>query len=306
MAGKDYYDVLGVSKDADEKEIKRAFRRLAKKHHPDANPDDPTAADRFKEINAAYEVLSDPEKRKQYDRFGPNFQQYQNMGGQGQQTPYGNVRVNFGDFQDSPFGDIFDSFFGGATRSRRGSTNTRFEYGPFGGETQAPGRDIEHNVTISLREAYEGTQRLISKDGRRINVNIPAGAATGTKVRLAGEGEAGMGGQAGDLYLVVEVQDDPTFERDGDDLYVDVKVDAFTAMLGGTVEVPTMERPVKVKVPKGTQAGRKLRLSGKGMPRLKQKGEHGDLYARVVITVPTKLTDEQRQMVERLQQSITG
>lgn len=306
MTSRDYYDVLGVSRDADEKEIKRAFRKLAKELHPDANPDDPTAADKFKEVNAAYEVLSNPDKRKQYDRFGPNYQQYQNMGGQ---TPYGNVHFDFEDMGDSPFGDLFDSLFGGgnAARSRRGSSNTRFEYGPFGGAPgQTAGRDIEHNISITLREAYDGTTRLITKDGRRINVNIPAGAATGTKVRLAGEGEPGFGGQPGDLYLIVDVQKDPIFERDGDDLYVDVKVDAFTAMLGGTVEVPTMERPVKVKVPKGTQSGRKLRLTGKGMPRLKQKGEHGDLYARIVLTVPARLTDEQREMVERLRDSIYG
>jgi len=301
MATKDYYDVLGVSKTADEKEIKRAFRNLAKQYHPDANPDNPNAAEKFKEINEAYEVLSDAEKRQQYDRFGPNFQQYNNMRGGG--NPYGNVNVDFG---DSPFGDLFETFFGGASRGRRGSTNTRFEYGPFGGTpASTQGQNIEHPITITLREAYEGTTRHITRDGQRVKVNIPAGAATGTKVRLAGQGEQGMGGgKPGDLYLVVEVQPDPTFERDGDDLYVDVKVDAFTAMLGGEAEVATMERPLRVTIPAGTQSGKKLRLAGKGMPRLKHKAQKGDLYARIVITVPTDLTDEQRVLVQQLRDSL--
>jgi curved DNA-binding protein len=300
MATKDYYDVLGVGKNADEKEIKRAFRNLAKQYHPDANPDNPNAAEKFKEINEAYEVLSDPEKRQQYDRFGPNFQQYNNMRGGG--NPYDNVNVDFG---DSPFGDLFETFFGGAARGRRGSSNTRFEYGPFGGTpANTRGQDIEHPVTISLQEAYEGTTRYITRDGQRVKVNIPAGAATGTKVRLAGQGEPGVGGKPGDLYLLVEVQPDPTFERDGDDLYVDVKVDAFTAMLGGEAEVATMERPVRVKIPAGTQSGKRLRLTGKGMPRLKYKGQNGDLYARIAITVPTNLTRQQREMVEQLRDSL--
>ncbi|MEM6284024.1 MAG: J domain-containing protein [Chloroflexota bacterium] len=293
---KDYYDVLGVKKDADDREIKRAFRKLAKQYHPDANPDDPTAADKFKDLNEAYEVLSDPDKRQQYDRFGPNFQQYANMGG----NPYGRgTRVDFENIGDSPFGDIFDSFFGGGARGngRRGSGNTRFDYGPF----NTKGRDIEHNVTITLREAYDGTTRLITKDGRRVTVNIPAGAATGTKVRLSGEGEPGSGGgENGDLYLIIDVEDDSMFERDGDNLYVDVSVDMFTAMLGGEVEVQTMDRPVRVKIPAGTQSGRKLRLSGKGMPVLKKQDKFGNLYARVLITVPTNLTDEQRDMAAAL------
>ncbi len=296
MATKDYYDVLGVGKNADAKEVKRAFRKLAKKFHPDANPEDPTAADKFKDINEAYEVLSDPEKRQQYDRFGQNFQQYQNMGGS---NPYGNVNVNFEDMQDSPFGDLFDTFFGGGPRSRRGNGGNRADYGPFNAALN--GRDIEHHISISLREAYDGTSRLITKDGRRVSVNIPAGASTGTKVRLAGEGESGQGGgKPGDLYLIIDVQDDNTFERDGDDLHVDVKVDAFTAMLGGTAQVPTMTRPVTAKIPAGTQSGQKLRLSGKGMPKLRDKTTYGDLYVRIMLTVPQELTEEQRALVEQL------
>lgn len=296
---KDYYDVLGVSKNADQDELKRAYRKLAKKYHPDANKDDPTAEERFKEVNEAYNVLSDPDQRRAYDQFGPNFRNFSGGNGAGGANPYGNVNVNF---EDVPFEDIFGSIFG--NMGRRGASRGAggVDYGPFGGAT--PGRDIEHEITISLREAYEGTTRYITKDGRRIKVNIPAGANNGTKVRLSGEGERGAGG-TGDLYLIVNVQPDATFERDGDDLYVDVQVDAFTAMLGGTAKVPTMERPVKVKIAPGSQSGLKLRLTGKGMPKLKHKGEHGNLYARVQLTVPDNLTDEQRRLVEQLRDALS-
>jgi curved DNA-binding protein len=297
---KDYYDVLGVSKSADDKELKSAYRKLAKQYHPDANPNDPGAEARFKEVSEAYDVLKDPEKRQAYDRFGHNFRNFTGNGG----NPYGaGPNVNY---EDMPFGDIFDSIFGNAARGqgRRNSGNVRFEYGPFSGGG-ADGRDIEHDVTISLREAYEGTTRYITKDGRRIKVNIPAGANDGTKVRLSGEGEPGRGGgKAGDLYLVVSLEEDNTFERDGDDLYVDVPVDAFTAMLGGSAKVPTMDREVKVKIAPGTQSGLKLRLTGKGMPKLKKSEKFGNLYARIQVTVPENLTEKQRALAEQLRTSL--
>lgn len=288
---KNYYDTLGVKKDASEKEIKQAFRRLAKQYHPDANPDNPQAEARFKEINEAYEVLSDAEKRAQYDQLGSAYQQF---GGNGGPRYYTNVDVD-----DSAFADILESLFsgfGGFGRSGRGPAYTR----------QAPtdGHDIEQPVTISLREAYQGATRLVSRGGRKVKVTIPRGATTGTKVRLAGEGEPGAaGGRAGDLYLVVEVEDDPRFKRQGDDLYVDVDVDLFTALLGGTVEAPTLERPVKLKIPAGTQSGRLFRVAGKGMPKLRQPDAHGDLYARALIKIPVHLTDEQRRLVEQLRDS---
>jgi curved DNA-binding protein len=289
---KDYYQTLGVKKDATEKEIKQAFRKLAKKYHPDANPEDPTAEAKFKEINEAYEVLTDPEKRKMYDQFGTvRPDQYQQAWGNG-----GRVYTNV---DDVDFSSIFEQFFGGGGIGRAGRG------AGVGGFERAAGRDIEQEASISLREAYTGTQRIITKDGRRIKANIPAGAATGTKVRLSGEGERGLGGgRAGDLYLIVRVEPDEQFERDGDNLTVEVKLDMFTAILGGEVEVPTLDRPVKLKVPAGTQSGRKFRLSGKGMPRLRKPGEYGDLYARTLITVPTNLTDEQRALVERLRDSM--
>lgn len=293
MAVKDYYKVLGVKRDANEKEIKQAFRKLAKKYHPDANPDNPNAEARFKEINEAYEVLSDAEKRKMYDRFGTV---NPNMGG----ATGGYYNPNYGqtvDVDEMPFGDIFETIFGGfggRSSGRGGRTQTT-------GFWRMPGQDIEQTVYITLREAYTGTTRLISKGERRVKVNIPAGATTGTRVRLAGEGELGSGGAApGDLYLIVEVEPDSQFERQGNDLQVDVKVDMFTAILGGEVQVPTLDRPVKLRIPPGTQSGRRFRLAGKGMPVMKKPGEYGDLYARILITVPENLTNEQRTMFEIL------
>ncbi len=305
---KDYYETLGVKRDASEKELKQAYRKLAKKHHPDKNPNDPTAEARFKEINEAYEVLSDKEKREKYDRFGSAYEQYGGMpgGGNGGGRVYTNVDV--GDM-----GDIFETIFGnvgGFGRSGGRTTRTQRQPGGFGsygddmGGFATAGRDIEQPVSISLREAYSGTTRLITKGDRTVRVNIPAGAAAGTRVRLAGEGEPGYGGGApGDLYLIVQVEPDSQFERQGDDLSTDVKLDMITAMLGGGVEVPTLGRPVRLKVPPGTQSGRKFRITGKGMPRLRNPNEYGDLYARVLISVPENLTDEQRRLVEQLRDS---
>jgi curved DNA-binding protein len=291
---KNYYDVLGVNKSATDKEIKQAFRRLAKKYHPDANPDDPQAETKFKEINEAYEVLSDAEKRAQYDRFGSGFQQ--GFGGNGTGY-YTNV-----DFNGESFSDVLENLFGGLGgfgRSAGFGSTVRERPG-----RAMPGRDLEQSVTISLYEAYHGAVRRVSKGDRTITVNIPAGARTGTKVRVAGEGEPGMmGGPAGDLYLVVEVAPDPNFERKDDDLTTEVKVDMFTALLGGEVEVPTLAGRVKLTIPPGTQSGRKFRLTGKGMPRLKQKGEYGNLYARVLITIPEHLNETQRRLVEQLRDS---
>lgn len=286
---RNYYDVLGVSRKASDDEIKKAFRQKAKQYHPDANPDNPVAEARFKEVNEAYEVLSDEEKRSAYNRFGENWQQYQGFNGQG---PF----ANGGDVHFNDVSDIFDSFFGGAGRR-----------GGFHGNANFPraGQDIEHEVTISLREAYEGTQRIVSKAGRDITVQIPKGAATGTKVRLSGEGQPGInGGSAGHLYLVVNVSEDPQFERQGDNLLVDVKVDAFTAMLGGEAEVPTLNRPLRLKIRPGTQSGQKLRLSGKGMPILRKGDAAGDLFARIVISVPKSLNAEQRELAARLRDSM--
>ena len=290
---RDYYSVLGVSRDAADDEIKKAFRQKAKQYHPDANPEDAGAETRFKEVNEAYEVLSDEDKRAAYDRFGPNWRQYQNINGD---SPFSGS----GGAPYSDMSDIFETLFGGAGGRRGG-------HGGFHNRADFPraGQDIEQDVLISLREAYEGAQRIVSKDGRDIKVRVPRGAATGTKVRLAGEGHPGYnGGAAGHLYLVVQVADDPQFERKGDDLYVDVKVDAMSAMLGGEAEVPTLARRLRTRIRAGTQSGQKLRLVGKGMPMLRKENEYGDLYARVMITVPTQLNADQRERAETLRDSL--
>lgn len=286
---RDYYEVLGVSKTASDKDIKKAFRNLAKQYHPDTNPDIPQAEAKFKEINEAYSVLSDPEKRAKYDQFGQNFQQW----GQGAAGGYPNVDTN-----DVPFGDIFETLFGGM----RGTRSS----GGMGNMGSMNGRDIEQSVTITLREAYEGTTRMVAKGERKVKVNIPAGAAVGTKVRLSGEGEPGIGrGRPGDLYLIVDVQSDAQFERQGDNLQTDIRVDIFTAMLGGEIEVPTLTgKTLRLKVPPGTQSGKRFRLSGKGMPILRSESQFGDLYARAMVMVPENLTDDQRLAVESLRKQL--
>ena len=310
MEYKDYYKILGVSKDADEKEIKRAFRRLARKYHPDVNPGDPQAEERFKEINEAYEVLSDPEKRRKYDQLGAEWYRWQQAGGRPgdfdwsrwvSTAPGGQrVYVRYGtpeDLQDlfgegSPFSDFFSQIFGGM-----GAAPGGFEYRV----RPQRGQDYEQEVEISLREAYQGTTRILQKDGRRLEVKIPPGARTGTRVRIVGEGGPGAaGGEAGDLYLRVRVRPDPQFERRGDDLYVTVPVDLYTAILGGKVRVPTLNGAVMLTIPPGTQNGRVFRLRGKGMPRLRQPEQHGDLYAKVDVRLPTHLTPRQRELFEEL------
>ncbi|MCY3796465.1 MAG: DnaJ domain-containing protein [Chloroflexi bacterium] len=288
---RDYYQVLGVPRDASDDDIKKAFRQKAKQYHPDANPEDSGAEARFKEVNEAYEVLSDDDKRAAYNQFGANWEQYQNFNGQ---HPF----ASSGDVPFTDMSDIFETIFSGASGRRGGGFHSRADFPRAGG-------DIEQDVHISLREAYEGAQRIVSKEGRDITVRIPRGAATGAKVRLAGEGQPGYkGGANGHLYLVVQVAKDPSFERRDDDLYVDVKVDAVTAMLGGEVEVPTLARPVRTRIRAGTQSGQKLRLTGKGMPKLRKRNEFGDLYARVMITVPTQLDAEQRKRAEALRESL--
>jgi curved DNA-binding protein len=280
----DYYNVLGVEKSASQDDIKKAFRKQAKKYHPDANPNDPKAEERFKELNEAYDTLGDPQKRKQYDTLGANYGRYQQgtggFGGQGGMAPE--------DLQD-----MLNSFMNfGRGGSGRGRNPLR-------------GQDMEQPVQISLREAFTGTERVVMKDSRQLRVTIPAGATDGTRVRVAGEGGMGAnGGMNGDLYLVIEVADDPQFKREGNDLTVEINVDMFTAMLGGEVEVPTLSRPLKLKVPAATQSGRKFRLTGKGLPNLKNATQAGDLFARVNITIPEGLTDEQKKWVEELREKL--
>jgi len=320
MEYKDYYQVLGVDRDADQKEIKRAFRKLARKHHPDVNPGDPESEERFKEINEAYEVLSDPEKRAKYDQLGAEWKRYQQTDGRPGGFNWGQwatgapgegqrVHVRYGapeDLEDvfgggggGAFSDFFTSIFGGMGGRPPGEARQGYQYQP----RPRRGQDYEQEVEISLREARQGTKRILQKDGRRLEVTIPPGAKTGTRVRMAGEGGQGAaGGQSGDLYLRVRVQPDPVFEREGDDLRVTVPVDLYTAVLGGEVRVPTLSGPVMLTVPQATQNGRVFRLQGKGMPRLRNPQQQGDLYARLNVRLPTDLTPRQRELFQELRQ----
>jgi len=315
MEYKDYYKILGVSKDAAEKDVKKAFRRLARQYHPDVNPDDPQAEERFKELNEAYEVISDPEKRRKYDQLGTDWQRFQHAGGQpgdfdwgrwNSGAPGGGAHVRYGRPEDldelfggGGFSDFFSQIFGGMGTGRAApSGGFQYEMRP------QRGQDYEQPVEISLEEAYHGTARMLQKDGQRLEVRIPAGAKTGTRVRMSGEGGTGAaGGPAGDLYLRVSVLPDPRFERREEDLHTTVPTDLYTMVLGGEVQVPTMNGQVVLTIPAGTQNGRTFRLRGKGMPRLRNAEEHGDLYVKIEVQLPTHLTPEQRKLFEQLRGS---
>ncbi|HEC21740.1 MAG TPA: J domain-containing protein [Chloroflexi bacterium] len=312
MEYKDYYKILGVSENADQKQIKKAFRKLARKYHPDVSSS-PEAEEKFKEINEAYEVLSDPEKRAKYDQLRRSYQQWQRMGGgaggfdwsQWISGAPGGVRVEYTTTGgEDLFSDFFRAIFGGEPF---GQTRGGFDFEDLlGGARRARtprqrrGRDIDTDVEITLEEAYHGTTRLLSKDGRRLQVKIPPGARTGTRVRIAGEGLPGTNGQAGDLYLNVTVKDDPRFERKGDDLYEDVTIDLYTAVLGGEVQIDTMTGKVTLKINPGTQPGQLIRVRGRGMPKLNKPGEYGDLYVRVHVEIPKNLSAKERALFKEL------
>jgi curved DNA-binding protein len=300
MDYKDYYKILGVSKSATEKEIKSAYRKLAQKYHPDRNPGNQKAEDKFKEINEAHEVLGDPQKRAKYDQLGSSYAQWERAGrpgggfdfGQWTSGTGGGTRVEYRDLNDlfggGGFSDFFTSLFGGGFGEPATRTSTR----------RVRGEDMEQPVEVSLEEAYHGTERTLIKGERRLTVKIPPGARTGTKVRVAGEGSLGQ--ISGDLFLVVNVRPHARFRREGDDLHVDMPIELYTALLGGEVRVPTLIGDVVLTIPPETQSGRTFRLAGKGMPKLRQPTEYGDLYAHAVIRIPTHLTDEERKLITQL------
>jgi molecular chaperone DnaJ len=325
MATKDLYGVLGVPRGASEKEVRAAYRKLARKYHPDVNPGDKAAEDRFKEINSAYEVLSDADKRRKYDKYGDRWEyadqieemqrqrggRFRSYGGNG-----GYQEINIEDLGDiGDLGSIFGSMFGRGARTGRAAPRR--------------GGDVQHAVDVTLEEAYHGTTRTLEMiaqdpcptcggageiagatchtcDGygqvqkpRRLEVKIPPGVATGSRVRIGKEGQPGAGGQRGDLLLGITVRPHSRFERKGDDLYVDVEAPLTVAVLGGEIEVPTVTAKVMLKVPPLTQNGRLFKLGGLGMPRLNKTGK-GDLYARLRVRLPEQLDDRQRKLFEEL------
>jgi len=328
MPGKDYYNILGVNRSASDKEIKQAYRKLARKYHPDVNPGDKTAEAKFKEINEAHEVLSDPEKRKKYDQFGDNWQyadQFSKAGtgahwssnrGGGAYTSY-----DLGDIGD--LGSIFENLYQG------------FGTGSFGTrrQAQAKPKSLQHTIDVTLEEAYQGTARTIQLQteeicpscrgtGRssrmrgkactscggaggfartkRLEVKIPPGVNDGSKIRLAGQGSMGADGSKGDLELIVKMLPHKTFERKGDDLHTDAPVPLLIALLGGEIELPTLRGKVLLKVPPETPNGNVFRLAGKGMPHLGNISQHGDLFAKVKVILPTKLTQKEKELFEQL------
>ena len=304
MEYKDYYKTLGVSRDASQEEIKKAYRKLAVKYHPDKNPGDKHTEDKFKNIAEAYEVLKDPEKRKQYDTLGANWKQYQQQGEDFDWSQFGGgkgkTHVHFEDemgdiFGNSGFSDFFEQFFGGFGRPQGGRRAQGFHQ-------NFPGQDLQTDINISLREAYQGTNRMLNLDGNKIRIKLKPGIRDGKTLKIKGKGAPSIqGGANGDLYLNVHVADDPRFERKDNDLYTDLQVDLYTALLGGHAEVETLTGKVKVKVAKETENGKVLRLKGLGMP-VDGHNQPGNLYAKVQIKLPKKLSPEEEELFNRLKE----
>jgi curved DNA-binding protein len=335
MDFKDYYSTLGVAKTSTEKEIKQAYRKLARKHHPDVNPGDKSAEIRFKEINEAYEVLGDPAKRKKYDELGANWRAYEQAGASGAPGGFdprqagGGWNVNYGGGPgqsgyrtmtqeemdemfggENPFSDFFQTFFGGGGGEPSGGAGRGR-----GGRTPRPraGRDVEQELELPLDDLYNGTLRrftITTPEGqaRTVDVRIPAGVGEGARVRVAGEGEQGSaGGPAGDLYLRIRQSPNAQFERKGRDLYTKTPIPLTTAVLGGEAEVKTLGgKSLRLKIPPTTQNGQIFRLKGHGMPVAGKPNEQGDLYATVDVQMPRTLTPEQRAHFEALQKLEAG
>jgi curved DNA-binding protein len=310
MDFKDYYQTLGVPPEADEKAIRQAFRDLARKHHPDVNPGNKEAEEKFKSINEAYQALSDVKKRKKYDELREQYLQWQKTGDRQPDFNWNNWSTEGGkdpnvqyanaeDLEDlfgssSPYSDFFTNIFGQQGGRSQKSSRAR-------GTGSRRGRDIEYEIDVTLEEAFHGAERLLEMDGHRIQASIPAGVRTGTRVRLAGRGEAGLnGGTSGDLYLITKVLPNATFERAGDDLHLDVPVDLFTAIAGGEIRIPAMERPLLLTIPPCTNSNRSFRLRGKGMPHLGDPKQRGDLFARVRLVLPENLSDEEINSIREL------
>ncbi len=309
MEYKDYYKILGVDRNASKEDIKKAYRKLALKTHPDRNPGDKKAEEKFKEINEAYQVLSDPEKRARYDQLGASYNQWQQGGAPAggfnweewfNTSPSGNVRVGgLEDILGDDFSEFFQRIFGGM--SGMGDASTRRGGSQRSRRVAAP--SYQQDVTISLTEAYKGATRRLDIDGRHLEVKIPAGAKTGTKVRVANSIPTAQGGQKGDLYLVINVAEDPRFEVKGSDLHANVTIDLYTAVLGGEVTVQTLSGNVVLSIPAGIQPGQSIRLAGRGLPILNNAGKYGDLYAHIKVKIPSNLTPKQKELFQELKRS---
>ena len=312
MDFKDYYDILGVSRQASQDEIKKAYRKLARKYHPDVNPNNPEAETKFKEVSEAYEVLSDKEKRQKYDALGKDWNKYQQAGGQGgfdwgkysSGQPGGGYHYEFrgnpGDYEDlfggGGFSDFFANIFGGMGG---GGPRTRGR----GTAGAMKGQDYEANLQITMQEAYEGTARVINVQGNRLRIQVKPGVTEGQRLRLKGKGGPGMnGGPAGNLYINVHIQDHPDWEREGDDLIVTEHVDLYTAILGGDLPVRYPGGELKLKVKPGTKNGATLRIRGKGFPQYDNPGQHGNLLVKLYIELPQELSEREQELFRELAQ----
>ncbi|MFZ4863485.1 DnaJ C-terminal domain-containing protein [Sphingobacterium sp. Mn56C] len=296
MAFVDYYSILGVDKDASPADIKKAYRKMARKYHPDLNPDDEVAKKKFQELNEANEVLTDPEKRKQYDQYGEHWkhadtyertqQQHAGHGYGGQ--PFGDSDFNYnGNYDTGEFSDFFEQMFGSRFgSSRRGSFR---------------GQDYNAEIELTLLQAATTQQQTFAVNGKNIRITIPAGVQDGQKIKLKGQGaEGGNGGPKGDLYITFHIKPDSKLVRKGDDLYSHLDIDLFTALLGGEALVETLDAKIKVKIKPEIQNGSKIRLKGKGFPRYKQQDSYGDFYAEINIKMPTNLTDDQKALLQQV------
>lgn len=311
MEYKDYYKILGVDKKASQDEIRKAYRKLALKYHPDKNPDNQQAENKFKEIGEAYEVLKDPEKRKKYDQLGANWKNYQQAGGDydfgdffrqgaGRQQSARGQRFEFDDFGDifggaGGFSDFFKTFFGGGGGGFAGQqTRARRQPG-------YRGPDYRGEVNLTLEEVYNGTTRILNVENKRLRINIKPGARNGQTLRIKGKGGRGAGGgQPGDLLVKVNIKPHPGFERKGNDLHTEKPVDMFTAILGGQVGVGTLKGQVNMKVPAGTDSGKVFRLKGQGLPDYDNNNVFGDLMVKIKIITPKNLSEKQKELIKQL------
>lgn len=299
MAYIDYYGILGVTKNATQDEIKKAFKKLARKYHPDLNPDNPAAKQKFQEINEANEVLGDPEKRKKYDAYGEHWkhadeieaqqQRRQQQGGgfwsSSGESPFGSSFSG----EEGDFSDFFESLFGYRRSSQRGTSAFK-------------GHDYTAELHLSLRDAAKTHKQILEVNGKKIRITVPAGVADGQTIKLSGQGAPGAnGGVAGDLYITFVIADDPVYKRDGNDLYVTQPLDLYTAVLGGEQVVETLNGKVKLKVKPETQNGTRVRLKGKGFPVYKKEKQAGDLFITYEVKLPANLTERQKELFKELQ-----
>jgi curved DNA-binding protein len=295
----DYYKILGVDKTASQEEIKNAYRKLARKLHPDVNPNDKEAHSKFQQVNEANEVLSDPAKRKKYDQYGKDWQhaeQFEKAGARGSRSggfPQGDFsgsEFGGGDFGGSDFSDFFESLFGGGGSSRGKRSSTRFK-----------GQDFNAELRLSLKDTYTTHKQTLTVNGKNIRITIPAGIEHGQTIRLVGHGAPGInGGPHGDLYITFSIEEDEKFRRTGNDLDATVDIDLYTALLGGDVVLETFGGKIKLKVTPETQNGTKIRLKGKGFPVYKKEGQFGDLYVTYNVKLPTHLTEKQKELLTQL------